>query len=81
MEFTFIDENDYNIIRINTIGWETEIVNYSIQISSENIFELFVNAERLSDNCCSYTVYNEIRIENSDFELNQDLGTYKIFVE
>jgi hypothetical protein len=31
-EFDFINENDLNIIRINTIGWKTETVNYSINI-------------------------------------------------
>jgi len=81
VEFTFIDENDYNVIRINTIGWETEIVNYSLIIASVSIFELFVNAERLSGNCCDYTEYEEIRIENAGFELNQDSGIYKILVE
>ena len=79
--FTFLDENNYNIISINTIGWETEVTYYSIQISSESIFKLYVNAERLNENCCSYTEYKEIRIENSDFELNQDIGIYKILVE
>jgi len=81
VEFTFIDENDYNVIRINTIGWKTEIVNYSIRISSENIFDLYVNAERKKDKCCSYTEYKEIRIENSEFELNHDTGIYKILVD
>ena len=81
VEFTFIDENDYNIIQINTIGWKTEIVNYSIQISTENIFNLYVSAERLNENCCSFTRYKEIKIENSEFELNQTNGIYKILVD
>lgn len=81
VEFTFIDENDYDVIRINTIGWETEIINYSLKISSIIIFDLYVNAERLNGDCCDYTEYKEIRIENADFELNQDSGIYKILVE
>ena len=81
VQFTFIDENDYNIIQINTIGWKTEIINYSIQISTENIFNLYVNAERLNENCCSFTRYQEIKIENSEFELNQTNGLYKILVD
>jgi len=79
--FTFIDENDYNIIAINTIGWKTETANYSILIASENIFNLFVDAERLNDECCDYTEYKEIRILNSKFELNKDSGVYKILIE
>ena len=81
VEFTFIAENDYNIIQINTIGWKTETVNYSIQISTENIFNLYVSAERLNENCCSFTRYKEIKIENSEFELDQTNGTYKILVD
>jgi len=40
---------------------------------------LFVNAERLNGGCCDCTEYKEIRIENSQFELNHDSGIYKIF--
>jgi hypothetical protein len=56
-------------------------VNYSIQISSTSVFELFVNAERLDKNCCTYTEYKEIRIKNIDFELNKENGIYKILIE
>ncbi len=38
VEFIFIDENDYNIIGVNTIGWNTDIVNYSTQISTTSVF-------------------------------------------
>jgi hypothetical protein len=81
VSFTFIDENDYNIIMINSIGWKTETINYSINISNESLFELFVDAERLNGECCDYTEYKEIRIENSEFELNQTNGLYKILVD
>lgn len=80
VEFNFIDENDYNIISIGSIGWKTEIVYYSIKISSKNIFNLYVNAETVNDKCI-ISKYNEIRIENSEFELNQESDIYKIFVE
>lgn len=81
VEFTFIDEDDYNIIQINTIGWQTETVNYSISISDESIFELFVDAERLMGECCRYTEYSEIQIINSEFESTQNSGFYKILVD
>lgn len=81
VDFEFIDENDANIIQIYTIGWETQIVNYSIEISSESLFTLFVDAERLSENCCAFTKYNEIEIDGSEFELNEQNGIYTILVE
>uniref|UniRef100_UPI003217A8F0 hypothetical protein n=1 Tax=uncultured Draconibacterium sp. TaxID=1573823 RepID=UPI003217A8F0 len=81
VDFEFIDENDVNIIVIYSIGWETQIVNYAIEISSESLFTLFVNAERLSENCCAFTKYNEIEIDGSEFELNEQNGIYTILVE
>ena len=81
IEFSFIDENAINLISINTIGWKTETVNYSIIILNDNIFNLYVDAERLTADCCNYTKYNEIIIENKDFQLNQETGIYKILIE
>lgn len=81
VEFQFIDENDINLIQINSIGWESQIVNYSIEISSESLFTLFVDAERLRENCCAFTRYNKIEIDGSGFELNELSGLYKILVE
>ncbi|WP_372648735.1 hypothetical protein [Draconibacterium sp.] len=81
VEFQFIDENDINIIAIHSIGWKTQTVTYSIEISSESLLTLFVDTERLSENCCAFTRYNEIEIDGSDFELNELDGVYKILVE
>ena len=81
VEFDFIFQNDNNVIRIYTIGWQTETVNYTIQMSSEPLFELFVDAERLNTDCCSYTEYNEIRIENTEFKQDPSTGIYKILVD
>lgn len=81
LEFQFIGENDFNIIQIYSIGWETQIINYSIEISLESLFTLFVDAERLSENCCAFTRYNKIEIDGSEFELNEQNGIYKIMLE
>lgn len=81
VDFEFIDENEANIIQIYTIGWETQIVNYSIEISTERLFTLYVDAETVSENCCGFTRYNEIEIDGSEFELNEQNGIYKILVE
>jgi hypothetical protein len=81
VEFSFIDENDINLIEIYTIGWQTEIVNYRINIASENLFDLYVDAERLSEDCCSFTRYNEIEISNAEFSLSAETEIYKILVD
>jgi hypothetical protein len=42
--FSFIDENNYNILAINSIGWETEIVTCSIEIDGKQVAILYVTA-------------------------------------
>lgn len=81
VEFAFISENDYNIILVHTIGWQTETVNYSFQVGSETLFDLFVAAERMDSDCCAHTEYHEIRIENTEFQRDASTGIYKIWVE
>lgn len=78
--FSFIDENDYNVFSIDGIGWATEVVNYSINISDKSIFELYVDSE-LYDEGCVYSFYNEIRIDNSEYELDSESGIYKILTK
>ena len=81
VEFDFISENNYNMIRVYTIGWQTETVQYAFEIGSEPLFELFVDAERLNADCCSYTKYNEIRIDNAEFQRDPSTGIYQILVD
>ncbi|WP_158844191.1 hypothetical protein [Algibacter sp. L1A34] len=81
LEFTFISENNINLIQIGSIGWETEIVNLKIDISNIHIFDFYVDSERKTEDCCPHTEYKEILISNSEFELNSQTGIYKILVE
>lgn len=79
VEFTFISENDIDLIQIGPIGWETEIVNLKIDISDDHIFTFYVDAERKMEACCAYTEYHETTIEESEFEIDSETGIYKIF--
>ncbi len=79
--FTFISENNINLIQISSIGWKTEIVNLKFDISDNHIFDFYVDAERKMGDCCSHTEYNEITIGESEFELNPQNGIYRILVE
>lgn len=81
IEYSFNDENGLNLIVISRIGWQTEKVNLSVKISDEDIFSLYVDAERLSEDCCSFTRYNDIKIEISAFELDANTGIYRILQE
>lgn len=73
ISFQFISENDYNKIQINTIGWETETVTYIFNIADDVTFNLFVDAERKDGSCCDYTEIKELRIDNIDHEITDEL--------
>lgn len=79
VEFTFISENNMNLIQIGPIGWETEIVNLKIDIAEDHIFNLYVDAERKMEACCNFTEYNEITVGDSEFRIDSETGIYKIF--
>ena len=81
VDFSFISENSINLIQLNSIGWETEKVNLQIRLGGNDIFTVFIDAERESENCCSYTKYNEVKIEEVEFEQDSQTGIYTIFVK
>lgn len=78
--FSFISEDNINLLQIGSIGWKTETVNLKIDIADNHIFNFYVEAERI-ENCCSHTEYNEINLTDSEFELDGQTGIYRILVE
>lgn len=81
IEYTFIDENNYNIIQLNSIGWKTETIEYVLKINDDEIFKLYVDASRLYENCCSFTKFNEIKIENAEYQYNNQSDIYQILID
>ena len=80
-EFVFISENELNIIQIGSIGWENEIAEVVLKVGDETILNLYVDSERVSEDCCNFTKYNEIRIDNADYELDPQSGIYTIRID
>ena len=79
-DFSFISENEVNIIQIGSIGWETEVAEVVLKVGDADILNLYVDSERVSENCCNFSKYNEIRIDNAEYELDQQSGIYTIFL-
>ena len=81
IDYSFIDRDNLNYISIYSIGWKSEIVNCSISLDNKKVFGLYVDAERVFEDCCSFTRYNEILIEDCEFELDSSEFVYKIIIE
>ncbi|TXD84827.1 hypothetical protein ESY86_03795 [Subsaximicrobium wynnwilliamsii] len=80
VEYEFISENNVNLIQLNTIGWKTETVNLSFEISGNQIFNFYVDATRKKENCCSFTTYNAIELEGAEFEIAPNSGIHTILL-
>ena len=79
IDYEFLDKN--NCIYINSIGWQTEIVNCSINIDNEKVCGLYLDAERVHEDCCSFMKYHEISIEDCEFDYDSSTHVYKIYIE
>jgi len=79
-EYDFIDENNVNLIRIGSIGWTTEIAQVDLIIADKTILKLYVDAERVTEDCCNFSVYNEFSIDDAEYEQNQQTGVYTVYV-
>ena len=72
--YEFITENDNNILRVS-IPNSSE---YSVKYGEEEIFKFSVDAEMQTEDCCSFTKINEIRIDDADFEVEEETDIYII---
>lgn len=81
VNFSFEDEDNRNIISIYSLGWQTEKVEVLLMIKEREILKLYVDVERVSENCCSFSRYNEIRITNAQYQLDSQKDIYTIFIE
>jgi hypothetical protein len=79
LEYTFIDENNLNIITLYSVGWQTEKITVTFELKEGLFFNFYVDAERKNENCCSFTVYNETKVENAPFEYDASKNLYSIF--
>ncbi len=81
IEYSFIPEQKNNLIRIYSIGWKTEKINITVKVLNQSIFNMYVDAVRKSEKCCSFTEYNEVLIQNAEFVLDAETGIYTIRVD
>ncbi|KPM32425.1 Hypothetical protein I595_841 [Croceitalea dokdonensis DOKDO 023] len=80
-DFDFISENARNIIVIFSIGFQTQTVTLSVALDGEEVFELFVDAVRKTEDCCNFTEYNANEIRNAQFEQDLAKHVYRILLE
>jgi len=81
IEFALINENNNDIIEINSIVIPTGAVNYVIQASEKDVFELLITTERTDGECCDVIKFSELKILNSEYLFDENRGIYTFLVE
>lgn len=79
MDYLFITENNLNIIVLNSVGWQTEKTTVTFELKEGVSFNFYVDAERKYEDCCSFTVFNETKVENASHEFEASKNLYSIF--
>ena len=79
LDYQFITENNLNIIVLNSVGWQTEKTTVTFELKEGVSFNFYVDAERKYEDCCSFTVFNETKVENAPHEFEASKNLYSIF--
>lgn len=79
--FTFISENDLNIIQLSEIGWILGLHTYNITVASDVQFNIELNMEEKHENCCAFFNILLFDISNYEFEQSNITGIYTIKID
>jgi hypothetical protein len=82
VDYKYIRADSNSAVVIYGIGWELERtqVEVTLRVSTKDILNLYLDSESISENCCTFTRYHEIRIENANYEMDKETGNYKIYI-
>ena len=80
VEYKYISENDMGYLQIQSIGWQSEVVNVHFTIGEQTLFTLYVDAERKESDCCSFTRFKAIEVGEAESVRNQETGIYRILM-
>lgn len=80
VEFTFIAENNLNLIQANGIGWNLGINTYKLTVGSVTI-DLLVEMKEINENCCTYFEIVTFEVSNYNFEKSNTTGITKIIID
>lgn len=78
IQYNLQEENGRKLLVINDIGWQTETVRANFALEGATLFNLYVDAEVISEDCCSFTRFNEVELTGASFEIEQATGIYLV---
>ena len=80
VSFTFISENEYNLIDLSEIGWNMSLAYYTVKIEDIE-FTITLEMEEKHENCCNFFNVKQFDISNYEFEQSNTTGIYTIKID
>ncbi len=71
VEFTFISEDEINLIDISTIGWETGVHTYYLKLSSDVEIVIDIEMQEKNKDCCTFFEVEKFEIRDYDYKISQ----------
>jgi hypothetical protein len=83
IEYNFIGTDTSNLVVIYGIGWEKDRtkVDVTMNVSGVDLFYLYLDSERMTDECCTYTQYHEVRIDSAEYKISPETGIYTVLLD
>lgn len=78
VNFTFITENDVNLIDLSEIGWNTGLHTYRILIGDDLEIDLKLHNEERHENCCTFFETLEFDITSHEYDISNTSGFYVV---
>lgn len=82
VDFKFLTEDSINVVVIYGIGWQLDrkAVDVVLRVSGTDIVNVYVDSETLSEECCTFVKYYEVKIGNANYTQDKDSGWYQVLV-
>lgn len=69
LKFDTASVQGITVLTVERIGWEEGVESYQFVYNEAELFTFTLDAETVSENCCTFTRYNEISVLNAEYTI------------
>ncbi|MFD1293040.1 hypothetical protein ACFQ5N_04240 [Lutibacter holmesii] len=81
VSYSFISENNYNILSLNEIGWNLDPHTYTITVGDLVEFTLELDMEEKYENCCTFFKTETFQLSGYEYEQSNTTDIYTIQID
>lgn len=78
VSWSFVSENNMNLVDISDIGWILGFHTYTLQLSAEQSVMIDIDMARKTNDCCTYFQVNKFDVRYYDFNQSNTTGIITI---